>query len=98
MNDAASTLNVRTLGLVGYRDALALQDELVRARAAGESADTLLLLEHPPVLTAGRGSHADSVRADAQALGRAGLEVVPVTRGGDVTWHGPGQLIGYPIC
>jgi lipoate-protein ligase B len=82
---------------VPYREALALQESLVRARASGEIGDTLLLLEHPPVLTAGRASHPDSLRADAATLARHGLELVPVTRGGDVTWHGPGQLVGYPI-
>src|SRR5262249_29216316 len=60
--------------------------------------DTLLLLEHPPVLTAGRGTGEGSVIADPATLTRLGLEVVPVSRGGDVTWHGPGQLVGYPIC
>ena len=92
------TLEVRSLGLMPYREALALQESLVRARAASEIGDTLLLLEHPPVLTAGRASHPDSLRADAATLARHGLELVPVTRGGDVTWHGPGQLVGYPIC
>jgi len=93
-----SRLTVRQLGLVPYRDGIALQEEHVRARAAGEIADTLLLLEHPPVLTAGRGTADGSVIADAATLERLGLEVVPVSRGGDVTWHGPGQLVGYPIC
>ncbi len=92
-----SDLRVRALGRVPYRDAVRLQEELVRARADGEIADTLLLLEHPPVLTAGRGAAEGSVRADAALLARHGLEVVPVSRGGDVTWHGPGQLVGYPI-
>jgi lipoate-protein ligase B len=92
------TLEVRALGRVPYREALALQESLVRARAAGEIGDTLLLLEHPPVLTAGRASRPDSIRVDPATLARHGLELVPVTRGGDVTWHGPGQLIGYPIC
>lgn len=98
MTASAATLTVRTLGLVPYREGLRLQDECVRARADGESGDTLLLLEHPPVLTAGRGTGEGSVKADAETLARTGLEVVPVSRGGDVTWHGPGQLIGYPIC
>jgi lipoyl(octanoyl) transferase len=77
--------------MVPYRDGIALQEEHVRARAAGEIADTLLLLEHPPVLTAGRGTGDGSVIADAATLERLGLEVVPVSRGGDVTWHGPGS-------
>jgi lipoate-protein ligase B len=57
-----------------------------------------LLLEHPPVLTAGRGTAEGSLKVDAAVLAGHGLEVVPVSRGGDVTWHGPGQLVGYPIC
>src|SRR5438876_1147357 len=95
---ADAPLSVRALGLVPYREALAIQEEHVRARAAGEIADTLLLLEHPPVLTAGRGTGDGSVRVDPVTLARHGLEIVPVSRGGDVTWHGPGQLVGYPIC
>jgi lipoate-protein ligase B len=91
-------LTVRTLGLVDYRDALELQEECVRARGAGEIGDTLMLLEHPSVLTAGRGTSSGSVRVDAEALALRGLEVVAVSRGGDVTWHGPGQLVGYPVC
>lgn len=95
---SSSALTVRALGLVPYREGLRLQDECVRARADGETDDTLLLLEHPPVLTAGRGTGEGSLKADAETLARAGLEVVPVSRGGDVTWHGPGQLVGYPVC
>ena len=93
MTDLPATLHVRTLGLVPYREALGVQEECVRARAEGEIGDTLLLLEHPPVLTAGRGTGEGSLKVDAVALARAGLEVVPVSRGGDVTWHGPGQLV-----
>jgi lipoate-protein ligase B len=98
VNASSPTLTVRTLGLVAYREALRMQEELVRARSQGEIGDTLLLLEHPPVLTAGRGTAAGSLKADAQTLSRNGLEVVPVSRGGDVTWHGPGQLVGYAVC
>ena len=98
MTASCSTLAVRALGLVPYRDALALQEERVRACAEGEAADTLFLLEHPPVLTAGRGTGEGSLKSDDATLARHGLEVVPVSRGGDVTWHGPGQLVGYPIC
>ncbi len=98
MSDAPTTLTIRALGLKPYREALRLQDECVRARAAGEIGDTLLLLEHSPVLTAGRGTGANSLKVDAETLSRHGLEVVSVTRGGDLTWHGPGQLVGYPIC
>ena len=72
-------------------------DALVAARAAGETGDWLLYPEHEPVLTVGRSPSAGSLRADAAALARAGIEVVEVPRGGDITWHGPGQLVGYPI-
>ena len=85
-------------GLVPYREGLRLQEGLVAARFAGEIDDTLVLLEHAPVLTVGRGAAEGGIVADAATLARAGLEVVPVSRGGDVTWHGPGQLVGYPIC
>jgi lipoate-protein ligase B len=90
-------LTVKARGVVAYREALALQEDLVSRRAAGEIEDLLVLLEHPPVLTVGRGSAGNNVLADRATLAREGLEVVPVSRGGDVTWHGPGQLVGYPI-
>jgi lipoyl(octanoyl) transferase len=81
---------VRNLGRIGYRDAFALQRELVRSRIAGESGDTLLLVEHPPVITLGKMSKAEHVLSD-------GVEVVETDRGGDVTYHGPGQVVAYPI-
>jgi len=91
------TLHVCALGRVRYRDGLRLMDALVAARAAGETGDWLLYPDHEPVLTVGRSPSEGSVRADAAALARAGLELVEVPRGGDVTWHGPGQLVGYPV-
>ena len=72
-------------------------DALVAARAAGETGDWLLYPDHEPVLTVGRNPSEGNLRADAAALARAGIEVVEVPRGGDVTWHGPGQLVGYPV-
>lgn len=90
-------LTVCALGATPYREGLALQDALVRARAAGETGDWLLYPDHPPVLTVGRGASDDGVRADAATLASLGVEVFEVPRGGDVTWHGPGQLVGYPI-
>jgi len=92
-----STLNVCALGPTRYRDGLALMDALVAARAAGETSDWLLYPEHESVLTVGRNPSAGNVVADAAALARAGIELFEVPRGGDVTWHGPGQLVGYPI-
>lgn len=85
------------LGATPYRQGLALQDALVLARAEGRTGDWLLYPDHPSVLTMGRGGSAASVIADRAELERAGVEVVEVPRGGDVTWHGPGQLVGYPI-
>jgi len=91
------TLTVCALGATPYREGLALQDALVRARAAGETGDWLLYPDHPPVLTVGRKASEDGVVADAATLAALGVEVFEVPRGGDVTWHGPGQLVGYPI-
>lgn len=85
-------------GLTDYGEALALQRELARARIHGELADdALILLEHPAVITLGRGGRASNVTASQEALAQRGIKVVHVERGGDVTYHGPGQLVGYPI-
>jgi len=92
-----NTLNVSALGAVRYRDGMALMDALVAARAEERTGDWLLYPDHEPVLTVGRNPSEGNVLADAAALERAGVEVVEVPRGGDVTWHGPGQLVGYPI-
>ena len=93
------TLAVRRLGVVGYDDALGMQRELVEERRAGRIGDTLLLLEHPPVITLGvktRGGTGNIV-ATSDELTAAGVTVHETGRGGDVTYHGPGQLVGYPI-
>ena len=90
-------LEVRWLGRIRYREAWQLQHELVRARAADAVADQLLLLEHPPVLTLGRQSDPAHVRAASEELQRRGIEIIRVERGGEVTYHGPGQLVAYPI-
>jgi lipoate-protein ligase B len=96
---APSGFAVRVLpGLVPYAEALALQHDLVERRKAGRSADTLLLLEHPPVITLGRNAVDGGVIADPAVLAGLGIEVHRVERGGQATWHGPGQLVGYPIC
>ncbi len=94
---AVGQLDVRWLGRIGYRDAWALQKRLVEQRVADEIPDTLLLLEHPPVLTLGRQADERHVRASAGELAARGIEVVRVERGGEVTYHGPGQLVAYPI-
>jgi lipoate-protein ligase B len=90
-------LDVRHLGRVPYGDALALQEELRLARGAGAIPDTVLLLEHPDVITFGRSARAGNVLHDDRGLRARGYEVHRINRGGDVTWHGPGQLVGYPI-
>ena len=87
------------MGLVPYRTALALQKELVAERQANRVPDTLLLLEHPHVVTLGVSAHQQStnVLASPRELADRGVELHEAPRGGDVTYHGPGQLVGYPI-
>jgi lipoate-protein ligase B len=92
MSHDLARLEVRRLGRVPYGEALELQRRLVRERLADAVPDTLLLLEHDPVFTLGR-RHA----ASANVLAPGDTPVVQVERGGDVTWHGPGQLVGYPV-
>jgi lipoyl(octanoyl) transferase len=87
----------RWLGRVDYRDAWQLQRRLAAARADGKIGDQLLLLEHPAVLTLGRHADESHVRATGAELARRGIEVIRVERGGEVTYHGPGQLVAYPI-
>ena len=91
------SLDVRLLGVVDYDEALALQNELHCKRVAGEIDDTLLLLEHPHVYTIGRRGSRSEVLLDADGLAASGVRVVEADRGGQVTYHGPGQLVGYPI-
>jgi lipoyl(octanoyl) transferase len=93
----ARPLAVRRLGLVPYADALELQKELVAQRRAGDIPDTLLLLEHPHVITLGSGAHEENVLVSAEERAERGIELFETGRGGDVTYHGPGQLVGYPI-
>lgn len=91
-------LQVAELGLVPYGEALALQRRLAEDRISGALPhDTLLLLEHPPVVTLGRGFKDSSLPLPVEALERRGIAVHEIERGGDVTYHGPGQLVGYPI-
>lgn len=90
-------LEVRWLGRLDYRQAWDLQHDLVPRRAANEVSDQLLLVEHQPVLTLGRQSDPAHIRASAEELARRGVEVIRVERGGEVTYHGPGQLVAYPI-
>ncbi len=90
-------LDVCRAGNVAYGDGLALQEELVRARRAGRVPDTLVLLEHPHVITLGSASDPAHMLAGKQELAALGVELYEAGRGGDVTYHGPGQLVGYPI-
>ena len=90
-------LDLRWLGSTSYPEATRLQQQLVASRRGGEISDTLLLLEHPPVITFGRGADPGHVLAGEQELKRRGIEIHDAGRGGDVTYHGPGQLVGYPI-
>jgi lipoyl(octanoyl) transferase len=90
-------ISVVQLGVLDYAEGLRLQRKLVDLRKAGEIGDVLLLLEHSPVITLGRNAKAGNVLASTDALAARGVEVFECDRGGDVTFHGPGQLVGYPI-
>jgi lipoyl(octanoyl) transferase len=90
-------VNLLNLGRVSYTDGLAIQQRVIAARKQNLIGDTLLLLEHPPVLTLGRNSSRANVLASDEFLQQRGIELHEVNRGGDVTYHGPGQLVGYPI-
>ena len=93
----SARLAVEWLGTVPYGVALERQREAVEARRLG-GPDRLLLLEHPPVITLGRSAKPEHLRASRAELARRGVPVLEVARGGDVTWHGPGQLVGYAIA
>jgi lipoyl(octanoyl) transferase len=90
-------LNLLQLGRVGYSEGLDLQRQLVEARHEGRIGNTLVLLEHPPVLTLGRNASRVNILASDEFLAYRGVEIHEINRGGDVTYHGPGQLVGYPI-
>ena len=89
--------HVEQLGLVDYADALRLQKERVAQRKAGAIPDTILLLEHPHVYTLGRNARRENLLVSTEAIRARGAQVFETDRGGDVTYHGPGQLVGYPI-
>jgi lipoate-protein ligase B len=88
---------VEVLGRRPYAEVLELQREIAKERIAGTRPDTLLLVEHDPVVTLGRSSKAGHLLADERMLAARGVELFEIERGGDVTFHGPGQLVGYPI-
>ena len=97
MSAGERPLEVRDLGVLPYAEALAAQEEAVRRRRAGEIPDTLFLVEHPHVITLGSSAHPEHVLVDADERARRGIELFDTGRGGDVTYHGPGQLVAYPI-
>jgi lipoate-protein ligase B len=90
-------MNWTYLGVVPYTQALTLQHQLVEQHKQGDGVDTLLLLQHPPVITLGRRADERNILASSETLASEGIEVHRVERGGDVTYHGLGQLVGYPI-
>ena len=96
-SDAQKPIEARWLGRVDYREAWALQKRLAAECADGRIGDQLLLLEHQAVLTLGRQADESHVRAPSELLEARGIEVIRIERGGEVTYHGPGQLVAYPI-
>jgi len=96
-NFKSNVISVVQLGQLDYGEGLRLQRKVVDLRKAGQIGDALLLLEHSPVITLGRNARAAHVLASAEELAARGIEVFECDRGGDVTFHGPGQLVGYPI-
>jgi lipoate-protein ligase B len=93
----AAVCELRDLGRMRYADAFTLQQQLVERRKRGEIADQLLIVEHPHVVTMGRNGHDENLLAQPDLLERAGVDFHRTDRGGDVTYHGPGQIVGYPI-
>jgi lipoyl(octanoyl) transferase len=90
-------IHLLQLGRISYSEGLAIQQRVIAARKANEIGDTLVLLEHPPVLTLGRNATRANILATDELLAHKGVEIHEINRGGDVTYHGPGQLLGYPI-
>src|SRR5271157_3716077 len=85
------------LGLMRYADALQRQNQAFELRKTGAIPDQLLIVEHPHVVTMGRNGHHENLLAAPELLARSGIEFFETDRGGDVTYHGPGQIVGYPI-
>ena len=94
---AAAVCELRDLGSMRYADAFALQQQFVERRKRGEIPDQLLIVEHPHVITMGRTGHDENLLCAPELLDRAGIEFHHTDRGGDVTYPGPGQIVGYPI-
>jgi len=92
-----NSLLITDLGLISYTEALSLQQRLAAARKAGELEDVLLLCEHPHVITLGRNAKRENLLVSEHVLRQKGVELHETNRGGDITYHGPGQIVGYPI-
>src|SRR6516165_1856595 len=92
-----TTCLITDLGFISYREAFALQQRLVAARKAGAIDDVFLLCEHPHVITLGRNASQKNLLASENVLRQKGVELHQTNRGGDITYHGPGQIVGYPI-
>jgi len=90
-------LLITDLGLISYEDSVALQERVVAARKAGAIPDVLLLCEHPPVITFGRNAKRENLLANENVLRQKNVALHDTNRGGDITFHGPGQIVGYPI-
>ncbi len=97
MSNGEKICGVVDWGVVPYAQASARQEELIRLRKAGEIPDLLVLCEHPPVITLGRNAARENILASDKLLAKRGVELHECNRGGDVTFHGPGQLVGYPV-
>lgn len=91
------TLRIIKTGILNYGDAWHLQKELRKARMEGKIGDTLLLLQHPPTITLGKGGKEENLRVEEKELIKLGIQLYFTDRGGDITYHGPGQMVGYPI-
>jgi lipoyl(octanoyl) transferase len=92
-----SDCELRDLGRIGYAEAFELQKGLVERRKRGEIPDQFLIVEHPHVITLGRNGDLENLLASEEVLSRAGISFHETNRGGDITYHGPGQIVGYPI-
>ena len=90
-------LNIIALNKMDYKEALTIQERVLELRMQGELPDTLLMVEHPPVLTIGRRGNFSNILLTKQQLAERGVAIYEINRGGDVTYHGPGQIVGYPI-
>lgn len=97
VQSSARVCEARDLGRLRWAEASALQEELVEKRKRHEITDQLLLVEHPHVVTMGRNGHMENLIAGEEILSRSGIDFHHTNRGGDVTYHGPGQVVGYPI-